>query len=108
MTQKTGLRERRAKRVADSARRQQDHVQQKLDSAETPVDLLGANYVILRGRLVQYERKALAAVGRAKTSGDIEAARERLARTRAEVQRITDEAVAHMARLADQIHTERR
>lgn len=105
---KPRLRERREARTQASAARQQTHVQAKLAAAQTPVDLMGAAYTVLRGRLVQLERKALAAVERAETDSEKQAARERLADTRAEVERISNEAVAQMARLADQIHTERR
>jgi hypothetical protein len=105
---KPRLQERRAKRIADSAARQQAHADQRFAATQTPVDLLGAAYTVLRGRLVQYERKALASLERAKGESQRAAARERLDSTRAEVERISNEAVAQMARLADQIHTERR
>jgi hypothetical protein len=107
-TRKPRLNERRKVRIANSAKRQQDHVQEQLAKAQTPVDLLGASYIILRGRLVQFERKAIAALERARTQDDVKAAQERLANTRAEVERISNEAQAEMARLADEIHTERR
>lgn len=105
---KPRLRERRQARVAKSAERQQQHAAQMHEQVQSPLDLLGVAYKLLRGRLVQFERKALAAGERARTREEREAAAARLERTRAEVARICGEASAEMARLTDQIHTERR
>ena len=107
-TRKASLRERREIRAAKSAERQQRHAADMHAQAETPLDLLGVAYKLLRGRLVQYERKAMDASRRARTEKDTEAAAERLAQVRAEITRVCGEAAAEMARLTDQIHTERR
>lgn len=105
---KPRLRERRARRIADSAARQHRHAEEMHADAETPLDLLGVAYKLLRGRLVQAERKALAVVERARTRPERDAAAERLTLVRAEMARICGEAANEMARLTDQIHTERR
>lgn len=105
---KPRLRERRQVRIAKSAERQQTHAAEMHAQAATPLDLLNVSYKLLRGRLVQFERKALAAGERAKTREEREAAAERLRLARAEMERVCGEASAVMARLTDEIHTERR
>lgn len=105
---KPRLKERRKARAERSAARQREHIESRLAGAETPLDLLGREYEILRGRLVQAERRALAAVDRASTPEQQATAGDRLAGTRAQMERVCGEAVAVMARLTDQIHTERR
>lgn len=105
---KPRLRERRRIRAENSAARQQQHIAQRFAEAKTPLELLGKNYELLRGRLVQFERKALAAFERAGTEKERAAARDRLQQALAEIERVCGEASAEMARLTDQIHTERR
>lgn len=105
---KPRLRERRQERIDKSAQRQQRHAAEMHEQVQSPLDLLGVAYKLLRGRLVQFERRALAAGERARTREEREAAAARLEAARAEVARICGEASAEMARLTDQIHTERR
>jgi hypothetical protein len=105
---KPRLAERRQQRIEASAERQQRHIAARLAEAETPLDLLARAYEVLRGRLVQSERKALAAVERADTPARKQRAAARLAGVRAEIERVCGDAAGELARLTDEIHTERR
>jgi hypothetical protein len=106
--QRRDLRERRRVRAEKSATRQRETWDQRFKSAETPYDLLGLAYSLVRTRLVQWEDKAAAAVARARTDEDRKAAMERLNTARADVARICGEVADVLARTADQLDTTRR
>lgn len=105
---KQRLRERREERAAKSAARRHEHIAARFADAASPLELLARAYETLRGRAVQAERKALAAVERADTPGQQQRAGERLAAVRAEIERVCGDAADELARLTDEIHTERR
>lgn len=102
------LAERRKARAVASAERKQEFWKVRFDAAQTPAELVQANWDLLRTRLKQIERRALARVERAKSDEEKAAATMKLAEARQEIQRICDDASAELARLADQIDIGRR
>lgn len=105
---KARLQERRETRAANRAVRQRAHIAARFAATQTPLDLLARAYETLRGRAVQAERRALAAVERADTPGAVQRAERRVASVRAEIERVCGDAANELARLTDEIRTERR
>jgi hypothetical protein len=107
-TRRQRLRERRQIRAENSRNRQAATWKSRFDAAQTPLDLLGLSYSLLRSRLVQWEQLAAAALDRARTDEARAAATERLEAARADVQRLCDEVVRVLAETADQLDTSRK
>jgi hypothetical protein len=102
----------RRKRADEKAQRSRAAQQQfwgdRFAAADTPLDLVQETWAMLRARLVQLERKALARVERASSREQRLEAEQNLVNTRDLIKRTCSSAAAEMARLADEIHTERR
>jgi hypothetical protein len=102
----------RRKRSADKAARsresQQKFWEDRFAATETPLDLVQETWAMLRARLVQLERKALLRVERAGSREQRLDAEQGLVKTRELIRAQCGAAAAEMARLADEIHTERR
>lgn len=102
------LKERREARAARSAENKRTYWEQRFAAAETPLDLLKEATEMLRARVVQFERKALARQKRAKTDSEKADAAVQLAAARDEIRRICSDVATEIARFADQIDTGRR
>lgn len=102
------LNERRAERAARSVENRRAYWERRFAAADTPLDLLKEATEMLRARVVQLERKALARKERAKTAEEKAAAAEKLAETREQIQQVCSSVATEIARFADQIDTGRR
>jgi hypothetical protein len=106
--QKRPLTDRRKARAENSRRAQQEFWGTKFDAAQTPLELLEAGYLLLRTRVRQIERDALAASRRARTPQEVTAAGERSASVRQQITEVCGDAAAELERLANTIDTTRR
>lgn len=102
------LNERREARTTRSIENKRAYWERRFSSAATPLNLLKEATEMLRARIVQFERKALARQERAKTDSEKTAAAEQLAAARDQIQRICSDVATEIARFADQIDTGRR
>lgn len=107
-TRRRPLTERRRERATRSDDNRRSYWERRFAAAETPLDLLREANEMLRARVVQFERKALARQQRAKTAEEKQAAAEQLAAARQQIERICSSVAAEVARFADQIDTGRR
>ena len=87
---------------------QQKFWEDRFAATETPLDLVQESWAMLRARLMQLERKAVARVERAGSSEQRAEARQELAAARELIKKTCGAAATEMARLANEIHTERR
>lgn len=101
-------RKRAAEKAARSRESQAKFWENRFAATETPLDLVQESWAMLRTRLAQLERKATARVERAGTSEQRLEAEQGLAATRELIKKICGAAASEMARLANEIHTERR
>lgn len=102
----------RRKRSADKAARsrqsQQKFWEERFAATDTPLDLVQESWAMLRTRLVQLERKAVARVERAAAGEQRLDAEQNLAKVRELIKKTCGAAATELARLATEIHTERR
>lgn len=101
-------RKRSAEKAARSRESQQKFWEERFAATETPLDLVQETWAMLRARLVQVERKALLRVERAGSREQRIEAEQKLTEARELIKTTCGAAAAEMARLADEIHTERR
>lgn len=97
-----------AEKAARSRDAQQKFWEERFGATETPLDLVQESWAMLRARLVQLERKAVARVERGGTGEQRQEAEQGLAATRELIKKTCGAAATELARLADEIHTERR
>jgi hypothetical protein len=97
-----------AEKAGRSREAQDQFWQERFAAAETPLELVQETWAMLRARLVQLERKALAGVERAGTRDQRLDAEQKLVDARTRIESTCATAAAELARLADEIHTERR
>ena len=97
-----------AEKAARSRDAQQKFWEERFAATETPLDLVQETWAMLRARLMQLERKAVARVERAGAGDQRIAAEQNLAKTREQIKTTCADAATEMARLANEIHTERR
>lgn len=98
-----------AERAAHSREAQHTFWEERFAAAETPLELVQETWAMLRARLMQLERKAMARVERAAGSREeLTEARQQLAEVRERITSICGDASAELARLADEINTKRR
>ena len=106
--QRSDLRERRKDRAIKSAANQGQFWNERLATAQTPLDLYEQAYSMLRTRLVKWETKASKAVDRANTDKAREVAMDQLDEARADVERICKEIAGVLVQAASQLDLTRR
>ena len=97
-----------AEKASRSRGAQRTFWEERFAATETPLDLVQETWAMLWTRLVQLERKAVARVERADTGEQRLEAEQNLAKVRELINETCGVAATELARLATEIHTERR
>lgn len=97
-----------AEKATRSRDAQQKFWEQRFAATETPLDLVQETWAMLRARLMQLERKAVARVERAGGAEQRLEAEQGLVAVRELIKTTCGSAATEIARLATEIQTERR